>query len=63
MTTMDGAASSTPSRLAFDDIGPCQFTPPDKFVGKKEKSEEFAFQVEIIFTSDASRICERLQRD
>ena len=35
----DGAASSTPSPLAFDAIGPFQFTPPDKFDGKKENFE------------------------
>ena len=45
MITMTGVASSTPSPLAFDAIGPFQFTPPDKFDGKKENFEEFAFKL------------------
>ena len=42
---MKGAASSAPGSLAFDAIGPFEFTPPDKFDGKKENFEECAFKL------------------
>ena len=45
MTSANAATSSTVSPLAFDAIGPFQFTPPDKFDGKKENFEEFAFKL------------------
>ena len=48
MTTVNGAASAGP--LAFDAIGQFQFTPPDKFDGKKENFEESAFKLEAYFT-------------
>ena len=49
MTTVNGAASSAPGSLAFDAIGPFQSTPPDKFDGKKENFEEFAFKFKAWF--------------
>ena len=45
MTTVNGAARSTPSPLAFDAIGPFQSTPADKFEGKIENFEGFAFKL------------------
>ena len=53
MTTASGTASSAERPVAFDAIGPSQFTPPDKVDGKNENFEEFAFKLkEHVFLMD-----------
>ena len=40
--------------MAFDAIGPFQFTPPKEFDGKKENFEEFTFKLKAyLFLMDA----------
>ena len=53
MTAPNVITGSAGSPSAFDAFGPLQFTPPDKFGGKKDIIEEFAFKLRAyLFLSD-----------